>query len=562
MLETSAAPVLTREQRRLLLSALDLIPALNDPVGRDLLLLDLPDGAIRAPIKSVDLGHMVQAAEAWGVLNDGMPALLVLLQNALDLSQGSMAGRILQMLYDLLAAQPAMPPAAAAPMIATGFAMLEASREDPPAAPVDDAPEAPGPDRPVPCPTPAARRVRRPSFEQQIERYIALDQAIAGERWDDAARLAARLGGFRDVDQRQAAITAGWTRREAARQALGYAYADRDWAAVIRYAPAAGPEVPKKIAQWIAHAWRMVPLPVQAVAGHQGAIHALALTPDGGHCISGGIDDTLRAWDLASGDLRGMVTGLHSPVQGLAMGGDPARLLTAHRDGRCRLWRLPLGATRESRATGKGPLWAVALAADGSLGLCASHAGPLLPWTFDAAAVPVFEGHRGPTWAIAFVPDGLRVVSGGDDGTVRLWDRTTARLLSTMSGHAGAVFALAVTPDGRQILSGSADRTLRLWDRDTGQTVHPFVGHTDAVYAVGISPNGRYALSAGCDGTVRVWHLATGRLLRTLTEHRGRVLALTIAPDGRTVVTAGDDALIRLWRFPPGLLTDAGPGVG
>jgi WD40 repeat protein len=69
------------------------------------------------------------------------------------------------------------------------------------------------------------------------------------------------------------------------------------------------------------------------------------------------------------------------------------------------------------------------------------------------------------------------------------------------------VNAVAFSPDGRRVLSGGADGDVRLWDAATGRLVHRFVGHSSAVFAVAFSPGGCRAVSAGQDGTVRVWGL-------------------------------------------------------
>ena len=56
-----------------------------------------------------------------------------------------------------------------------------------------------------------------------------------------------------------------------------------------------------------------------------------------------------------------------------------------------------------------------------------------------------------------------RVVSGGNDGTVRVLDPATAEELLVLEGHQAYVYGLAVTPDGETVLSASGDNTVRLW---------------------------------------------------------------------------------------------------
>ena len=111
---------------------------------------------------------------------------------------------------------------------------------------------------------------------------------------------------------------------------------------------------------------------------------------------------------------------------------------------------------------------------------------------------------------MAVSADGRRAVSGGDDGTVRVWDLDTGEPLHTLAGHDGQVGAVAVSADGRRAVSGGDDGTVRVWDLDTGQPLHALAGHDGPVRAVAVSADGRRAVSGGDDGTVRVWDLDTG----------------------------------------------------
>jgi sterol desaturase/sphingolipid hydroxylase (fatty acid hydroxylase superfamily) len=147
-------------------------------------------------------------------------------------------------------------------------------------------------------------------------------------------------------------------------------------------------------------------------------------------------------------------------------------------------------------------------------------------------------GHMGAVLSVAISADGQRLVSGGEDGSVKVWDAATRQAQLTLTGHTGPVYSVALSPDGHHLVSGSKDKTLRVWDLPAGQLKLTLTGHTGAVLSVAISADGQRVVSGSADLSVRVWDTTTGHELPTLTGDRGAAPVVAMSADGRRIVSA------------------------
>ncbi|CAO5255684.1 toll/interleukin-1 receptor domain-containing protein [Frankia sp. AgKG'84/4] len=177
-----------------------------------------------------------------------------------------------------------------------------------------------------------------------------------------------------------------------------------------------------------------------------------------------------------------------------------------------------------------------------------AHAGPV-----ERAGRTLWVG------ALAFTGDAPLMVTGADDGRVRLWDlrdRAAPRRVAAFHDHQGWVRGLSVDSHRGVLASGGADGIIVL--RDTRRpTVTAALGRVPSgaqrVWATALRPGGDWLAAGGTAGSLRVWDVATpaeSRLIMDLPGHRGSVGAVLFA-SRRTLISAGQHATLLHWALGP-----------
>ena len=154
--------------------------------------------------------------------------------------------------------------------------------------------------------------------------------------------------------------------------------------------------------------------------------------------------------------------------------------------------------------------------------------------------------------------EGNRIVSGSDDGVVKVWNYNSGDLIMTLKGHSNYVSTVAIL--NRWIVSGSFDKTIKIWNRDSGDLIKTFNDHTQAVTSVAISNNlsiggydyGVVIVSGSHDKTVKIWSLTNSTIVKTLEGHADWVRSVAVLGDDK-IVSGSIDKTIKIWK-PDGTL--------
>ncbi|XP_068500892.1 protein ROOT INITIATION DEFECTIVE 3-like [Phaseolus vulgaris] len=155
--------------------------------------------------------------------------------------------------------------------------------------------------------------------------------------------------------------------------------------------------------------------------------------------------------------------------------------------------------------------------------------GSVLFWSWSKPQVEVKSFPAEPIKPLASNHPGTFVVGGASSGDIYFWEVETGRLLKKWRAHFRAVTCLVFSEDDSLLISGSEDGTVRVWslfmifDEFRGQQAnnlyeYSFSGHTLRVTDVVIGNGGCNAIivSASEDRTCKVWSLSRGTLLRNI----------------------------------------------
>jgi WD40 repeat protein len=154
---------------------------------------------------------------------------------------------------------------------------------------------------------------------------------------------------------------------------------------------------------------------------------------------------------------------------------------------------------------------------------------------------------------MAVSPNGSRLVTAGEDDSVRVWDTGTRRPLGEPLSvpELRRPFGLAISPDGA-MLAVAGDGGTALWNLDRREFVGLLAAANGAHSSVAFSPDGtRVATGDTGGGTVTVWDLATRAIDgEPLVAHQPgmSINAVTFDRSGTVLADGSGDFVANIWN--------------
>jgi len=232
-------------------------------------------------------------------------------------------------------------------------------------------------------------------------------------------------------------------------------------------------EEQKKLTDAVAAAEKAHVAAVAAVAANQKQRQEfLDKTSQQARLISGSEDKSVRVWDVAARKLATQFD-TPAPVTAVVFNADATSAVSGHADNLVRVWSL-IPAKVEPKAAADKAAADKAAADKAAADKAAEPDKPTLE----------IKGHSKPITSLALVtPAGSQLVSGSEDGTVRVWDLSNAKQIRSLN-HGGPVSDVAVRPDGKFAASAGMNNVSKLWQLSDGKQIAEMKGDLNAARSV------------------------------------------------------------------------------
>jgi len=206
-----------------------------------------------------------------------------------------------------------------------------------------------------------------------------------------------------------------------------------------------------------------------------------------------------------------------------------------------RVWNLQTGEQISHWDDENGAIQAIALSVDGKKIVSGSDDGVVRLWSIEIGVIARWTGHTREVESVCWNGDGERVLSGSWDGTARVWDVETGNTVLEINTGLREVYTAIFSPDSTLIATGGhskEDEQIKIWDANTGKLVSTLKGHTLSVHCLAWTANRSTLISGSWDYTIRTWDTSTWQQIAVLTGHFQPVQGIAISPNGRILASA------------------------
>eukprot|EP01137_Pigoraptor_chileana_P015926 Opistho-2@72334 len=175
-------------------------------------------------------------------------------------------------------------------------------------------------------------------------------------------------------------------------------------------------------------------------------------------------------------------------------------------------------------------------------------------------AVHRIIGHDGDVNCVQFSTNGMRIVTGGNDKKVKVWDAKTGVALITLLGATQSVMSVAFNSKDDLVMGASNDHAVRLWGVQSGRIRHTLTGHIGKVLSAKFCGDNK-VVSGSHDRTIKIWDLSRGYCTRTFFTFSSCNDIAMADDDGTGIISGHLDNHVRIWDSRVGDCTNEITGI-
>ena len=275
---------------------------------------------------------------------------------------------------------------------------------------------------------------------------------------------------------------------------------------------------------------------------HEGAAMAVAVAPDGHRVASSGGDKLVKLWALAGLQCLQVLEGHTRYVSTVAFSPTGRYLASGSNDKTVRVWLV----VREEETAGPGELEEELYTNNRSENYYQVQLARSQQRRWQS-----LTGHQLDINTCDMLGDSL--ATGSNDSTIRLWryqsdqEEYTEAEVSPLLAHSYSVYSLRFSRDGAWLVSGSLDGSVKVWDVETGRVLHSF-RHNIAFRSVVISEDKQLVAGGSDDNNVHVWNISSNTAV-VLRNHENTVFSVSFSPDSSLLVSGCSGGSLVLWTL-------------
>lgn len=292
--------------------------------------------------------------------------------------------------------------------------------------------------------------------------------------------------------------------------------------------------------------------PLERFIGHRSEVASVDLSVDGQTVISGSKDGSAMIWTFHA---HAPITTVSNVVSRPIFSPDGQYIAAGVDSGKVELWD---SAAFKLRAVFPGARDAVAFSEDGAF-LSTRSANEFLKTFGTGTQLQVGTSLPKPVAETndhtVLSPDRRVAALGLSDGTLTFLDPRTGALLGQYPRvFSGNIFQLSFSPNGKFLAVAGRESeagrrpAAKIFDVATHRQLAVLIGHAEVVLGASFAPDGQILATCGADNSIRFWDTTTWKEIPPALNQKGTITSVAFSPLGKTLASSSFDGTLRFWN--------------